>query len=74
MRKQLYGCTNVFLQHVPQVDLVMTAKMNVETVIRCMHVTMSVVFVPMVAMQDSKESFVKHVSQLFYCINWISDL
>lgn len=62
--QQINGCVDVFLQHVPQESLVMTAEMNVETVNKSMLVTMLMVIVPMVAMKDLKDSSVKHVRVL----------
>lgn len=62
------GCIDVFLQHVPQKDLVMTAERNVEIAIKSMLVTMLMVYVPMVAMKDLKDSYVKHVRLLY--IKW----
>lgn len=64
MHEKKNGCIHVFLQHVPQEGLVMTAERNVETAIKSMLVTMLMVFVPMAAMKDSKESCVKHVRLL----------
>ena len=54
----------MFLQHVPQIGLVMTAERNVDTAIKIMLVTILMVFVLMVAMKDSKDSYVKHVGLL----------
>mgnify|MGYP003686036919 CR=1 FL=1 len=70
---RIYGCIVVFYQHVPQEGMVMTAEMNVETAIKSMHVTMLVVFVPIVAKKDSKDNSVKHVRLLCFKVLYISD-